>query len=73
MPSLLILEAVGPDGERLALEAAEAADVAVGYDAQLRCATFDADELDDPQLQQAVFDALDGLDPGWRDQLRVAE
>jgi hypothetical protein len=70
---LLILEAVGPKGEELAMRAGEITEIPVGYDAELKSATFDSDSLDGPELEGVVFDALGGLDSEWRTHLRVAE
>ena len=70
---LLTLEAIGADGERLAMEAGKAVDVPVGWDSEFSCATFDSDSLDDTELEGVVFSALDDLDAAWRDHLRVAE
>jgi len=73
MASLLTLEAIGPKGEELAMAAAEAIDVPVGYDPEFESATFDSDSLGEPELQTAVFDALAGIDPEWQAHLRIAE
>ena len=70
---LLTLEATGPRGEELALEAGRVADIPVGWDPEFECATFDADGLEGAELEGVVFDALGGVDPGWREHLRVAE
>lgn len=70
--AMLFLEAIGPRGEELALAAGKAAGIAVGWDAELNSATFDSD-LDDGELQSAVFAELDRLEPDWRSHLRVAE
>ena len=69
----LTLEAIGSEGERLAMRAGELTEIAVGFDPDLSCATFDSDELTEPELEGIVFDALGNLDPDWRSQLRVAE
>ncbi len=69
---MLILEATGSEGERLAMAAADRIDVAVGWDSEFNSATFDSDEGDD-ELQRRVFAALDELDSGWRDQLQVVD
>jgi hypothetical protein len=71
--ALLLLEAVGPEGERLALEAGRLTEIPVGFDSELRTATFDSDELDAAELEGVVFDALGGIDPDWRSHLRVAD
>jgi hypothetical protein len=70
---ILILEATGPDAERLADEAGRAADIAVGFDPEFRTATFDSETLDGEQLQAAVFEALSGIDPAWQDHLQPAD
>jgi hypothetical protein len=73
MASILTLEAIGPKGEELAMAAGERTEIPVGFDPEFECATFDADSLDSDQLQTAVFDALNALDPEWREQLRIAD
>lgn len=73
MPAILTLEAIGPKGEKLAEQAGDALDIPVGFDPEFECATFDSDEHGEDDLQSAVFDALDGIDPEWHSQLRVAE
>lgn len=70
---LLTLEAIGPEGERLALAAGEATDTPVGWDGELQCATFDSDELDGPELEAVIFDALGGIDQDWRSHLKIAD
>jgi len=70
---MVILEAIGSDGERLALRAGEVTDTPVGWDSDLSSATYDADGMDDAELEAVIFDALTGLDPEWRSHLRVAE
>ena len=70
---MVILEAIGSEGERLALGAGEVTDVPVGWDSDLSSATYDADGMDDGELEAVIFDALTGLDPDWRSHLRVAE
>ena len=71
--ALLFLEAIGPEGERLALEAGRLTEIPVGFDSEFNTATFDSDELDAAELEGVVFDALGGIDPDWRSHLRVAE
>jgi hypothetical protein len=71
--AMLYLEATGPEGERLALEAGRLTEIPVGFDSELNTATFDSDELDEAELEGVVFDALGGIDPDWRSHLRVAE
>jgi hypothetical protein len=71
--ALLTLEAIGSDGEKLAMAAGDAIAVPVGFDAESACATFDADGYDDDELETAVFEALDDLDADWRAHLRIAE
>ena len=64
---MLMLEATGPEAERLALAAGERTGIAVGYGDGL--ATFDSDDHDEAELEAAVSAALDELDPDWRSQL----
>ena len=71
--ALLTLEAIGPNGERLAMQAGEVVDVPVGFDPEFACATFDSDTLGEEELEGVVFDALGGIDPEWRTHLRLAE
>jgi hypothetical protein len=71
--ALLFLEAIGPEGERLALEAGRLTEIPVGFDSEFNTATFDSDELDAAELEGIVFDALGGIDPDWRSHLRVAD
>ena len=74
MAALLTLEAIGPKGEELAMQAGETLDVPVGFDTEFQCATFDSDAHDDEEhLKSAVFEALAGADPDWESHLRVAE
>jgi len=70
---LLALEAIGSNGEQLAMEAGRVTDIPVGWDDEFSCATFDSDSLDDAELQGVIFDALSGLDAAWAEQLRLAE
>lgn len=70
---LLTLEAIGQEGERLALAAGETTEIPVGWNADLRCATFDSDDLEGAELEAVVYDALGGLDPDWRSHLKLAE
>ena len=71
--ALLFLEAIGPEGERLALEAGRLTEIPVGFDSEFNTATFDSDELDAAELEGVVFDALGGIDPDWRSHLREAD
>lgn len=70
---LLTLEAIGPDGEKLALKAGEETGIPVGFDPEFECATFDSSSIDGEELETVVFEALDGLDAGWRSHLQLAE
>jgi hypothetical protein len=70
---MLILEATDPAGEQLASQAADSTGVAMGWDGERRCASFDSDEMDDGKLQAAVYDALAAIDPDWSSQLQVTD
>ena len=70
---LLTLNATGPRGEELAMEAAKITEIPVGWDEEFDAATFDADAYDEAELQGIVFDALRGIDPDWRSHLELAE
>jgi len=78
--AMVFLEAIGPEGERLAMAAGEAVDeVAVGWDEELGSATFDSDAYDpdvvlsEADVREKVFAALDAIDTDWRRHLREAE
>ena len=73
MVAMLILEGTGPKAEELAMKAGEETEIPVGFDPEFESATFDADELDDAELQRVVFEALDGIDPDWRSHLKVVD
>jgi hypothetical protein len=70
--AILTLEAIGPRGEELAMQAGDNRAIPVGWDAEFSCATFDSD-LDAGELQTVVFEELARLDPDWQSHLRVAE
>ena len=70
---MLILEATGPRGEELAMAAGEARGFPVGWDSEFDSATFDVDGMEDGELQELVFEELEGRDPEWRSQLRLVE
>ena len=70
---MLILEAIGPKGEALAIAAGEAREIAVGWDSEFESATFDADGIDDEELQTVIFEQLDAQDPEWRSHLQLVE
>ena len=70
---MLILEAIGPRGEELAMAAAKARDIAVGWDDEFDSATFDADGISDDELQTVIFEELDAQDPEWRGHLQLVE
>ncbi len=55
------------------MQAGDSTDIPVGFDSEFQCATFDSDDLGEPELQAAVFEALAAIDPDWRQHLRVAE
>jgi len=69
---LVTLEAIGPRGEELAMQAADVTDIPVGWDGELSCATFDSD-MPDEELQAVLADALGGIESSWQEHLRVAE
>ena len=78
--AMIFMEAIGSEGERLAMAAGDAAEeVAVGWDAEFNSATFDSDaydpdtELSEDEVRTRVFAALDELEPDWRSHLREAE
>jgi hypothetical protein len=73
MAPMLILEAIGPKGEELAMAAGEARDIPVGFDPEFQCATFDSDTVSEQELQPVVFEALAALDLDWQAHLRLAE
>jgi hypothetical protein len=70
---LLFLNAVGPKGEELAMAAGKVTDIAVGWDEEFDSATFDSDTYDEAELKGIVFDALEGIDPDWREHLEAVE
>ena len=70
--AMMILEATGSEGERLAMAASDKTGIAVGWDPEFNSATFDSD-LDGNDMQQQIFAALDEIDPAWRIQLMVLE
>ena len=71
--AMLMLEAIGPRGEELAMAAGDARGVAVGWDEEFSTATFDSDDADEAGLQALIFEELDAREPDWRSHLRVAE
>jgi hypothetical protein len=70
---MLILEAIGPRGEELALAAADARGYPVGWDSEFNSATIDADGVDDDELRTVIFEQLDSADPEWRSHLQEVE
>jgi predicted methyltransferase MtxX (methanogen marker protein 4) len=70
---MLVMEAVGPRGEELAMAAGKARDIAVGWDSEFNSATFDTDEIDDSELEAVIVEELDDRDPDWRSQLRLVD
>jgi hypothetical protein len=70
---MLILEAIGPRGEELAIAAGEAREIAVGWDSEFDSATFDTDGIDETELQAVIFEELDAQDPEWRSHLQLVE
>jgi hypothetical protein len=73
MASILTLDAIGPKGEELAMQAGKTTDIPVGFDPEFECATFDSDGLEAGELQSTVFVALAGIDPDWQSHLRLAK
>jgi hypothetical protein len=72
MSPLLILEGVGPNAESLAMEAGRVTETPVGWDGET--ATFDTDAYpNEGELQGVIFDALNGLDPAWREHLKPVD
>jgi hypothetical protein len=71
--AMLILEAIGPKGEELAMAAGQAIDVAVGWDEEFDSATFDSETHGDDEFEKVVTDALAELDPDWQSQLRIVD
>jgi len=71
--AMLILEAIGPRGEELALAAADARGYPVGWDSEFNSATIDADGVDDDELRTVIFEQLDSQDPEWRSHLQVVD
>ena len=70
---MLILEAIGPNGEQLAMKAGDNRGIPVGWDDEFNSATFDADGIVDDELQQVVFEELADIDPDWQSHLKLAE
>ena len=70
---MLILEAIGPRGEELAMAAAKARDIAVGWDSEFDSATFDADGIAEDELRAVIFEELESRDPDWRSHLAEVE
>ncbi len=71
--ALLILEAIGPRGEELALAAAEARGYPAGWDEEFGSATIDADGIDDEELRAGIVAELEARDPDWRAHLKPVE
>ncbi len=71
--AMLILEAIGPRGEELALAAADARGYPVGWDSEFKSATIDADGVDDDDLRTVIFEELESRDPEWRSHLQEVE
>ena len=71
--AMLIMEAVGPRGEELAMAAGEAREIPVGWDPEFESATFDADGIDDDELEAVIVEELDARDPDWRSHLRLVD
>ena len=78
--AMIFMEAIGPEGERLAMAAGEnVEEVVVGWDEEFSSATFDSDAYDpdvvlsEDQVREKVFAALDAIDTDWRSHLRETE
>ena len=70
---MLILEAIGPRGEELAMAAADARGYAAGWDAEFDSATIDADGIDDDELRAVIFEELEARDSEWRSHLQPVD
>lgn len=70
---MLIMEAIGPRGEELAMAAGAARDIAVGWDDEFNSATFDADGMDDDELEAVIVEELDDHEPEWRSHLKLVD
>jgi hypothetical protein len=71
--AMLILEAIGPKGEEVAMAAGEAIAVPVGWDEEFESATFDSETHGDDEFEAVVTEALAEVDPDWRSQLRIVD
>ncbi len=71
--AILMLEASGPRAEELAMDAGRATDIAVGWDPEFDCATFDADGLAEEELQTVVLETLASIEPEWQAHLRLTD
>ena len=69
--AMLILEAIGPKGEELAMAAGEATGIAVGWDDEFSSATFDSETHDPSEFEAVITEALADADPDWSSHLRV--
>jgi hypothetical protein len=67
--AMLILEAIGPRGEELAMAAAEARGYPAGWDSEFDSATIDGDGVSDEELRATIFEELDAREPDWRSHL----
>jgi hypothetical protein len=70
---MLIMEAIGPRGEELAMAAGAARDIAVGWDDEFNSATFDTDDIDDSELEAVIVEELDDREPDWRSHLKLVD
>jgi hypothetical protein len=70
---MLILEAIGPRGEELAMVVGKEREIAVGWDSEFDSATFDADGIDETELEAVIVEELDAQDPEWRSHLQLVE
>ena len=71
---MLILEAIGPRGEELALAAADARGYPVGWDSRVQLGDDRRRRTSTTRSCEAViFEELDARDPEWRSHLQPVE
>ena len=52
---------------------ARRATLPVGWDSEFESATFDADGIDDEELEAVIFEELDAREPDWRSHLKLVD